>query len=101
MDARLGAVSRELAAHHLVVETEAMRVKPSIPRPAQGERSGHDRLPSHISKMVVSTVRGGGPRLTVDSTTFELVVPCEWPWAYCGAWPAPRSGTLYRHSEGP
>ena len=27
-----------------------------------------DRLPSHISKMAVSTVSGGGPDLTVDST---------------------------------
>ena len=31
-----------------------------------------DRLPSHISKMVVSTVSGGGPELTVGRTIFEL-----------------------------
>ena len=31
-----------------------------------------DRLPSHISKTVVSTVRGGGPILTIDRTVFEL-----------------------------
>ena len=33
-----------------------------------------DRLPSHISKMVVSTVSGGGPDLTAGSTIFELLV---------------------------
>ena len=31
-----------------------------------------DRLPSHISKMVVSTVNRGGPYWTVDSTVFEM-----------------------------
>ena len=31
-----------------------------------------DRLPSHISKMVVSTVNRGGPKWTVDRTLFEL-----------------------------
>ena len=31
-----------------------------------------DRLPNHISKMVVSTVCGGGPKLTVDRTIFEM-----------------------------
>ena len=31
-----------------------------------------DRLPNHISKMVVSTVRVGGPILTVDRTIFEM-----------------------------
>ena len=33
-----------------------------------------DRLPSHISKMVVSTVCVGGPDLTAGSTIFELLV---------------------------
>ena len=31
-----------------------------------------DRLPSHISKMVVSTVSGGGPFFTIDRTVFEM-----------------------------
>ena len=31
-----------------------------------------ERLPSHISKMVVSTVNVGGPKLTVDRTIFEM-----------------------------
>ena len=30
--------------------------------------------PSHISKVVLSTVRGGGPGWTEGSTVFELVV---------------------------
>ena len=34
-----------------------------------------DRLPSDISKMAVSTVSGGGPNLTVDSTIFEMAMP--------------------------
>ena len=29
-------------------------------------------LPSHISKMVVSTVRAGGPKWTVGSTVFKM-----------------------------
>ena len=33
-----------------------------------------DRLPSHISKMVASTVCVGGPGFTVGSTIFELEV---------------------------
>ena len=37
------------------------------------ERPGcDDRLPSHISKMVVSTVHGGGPKWIVGGTVFEL-----------------------------
>ena len=31
-----------------------------------------DRLPSHNSKTVVSTVSGGGPKWTIDRTIFEL-----------------------------
>ena len=31
-----------------------------------------ESLPSHISKMVVSTVSGGGPEWTVDGTVFEM-----------------------------
>ena len=31
-----------------------------------------ERLPSHISKMVVSTVWVGGPILTIDRTIFEM-----------------------------
>ena len=37
-------------------------------------RGGRDEAPSHISKTVVSTVSGGGPKLTESSTTFELTV---------------------------
>ena len=31
-----------------------------------------ESLPSHISKMVVSTVSAGGPDWTVDGTIFEM-----------------------------
>ena len=31
-----------------------------------------DRLPNHISKMVVSTVRVGGPKWIVGGTVFEM-----------------------------
>ena len=33
-----------------------------------------DRLPSHISKMVISTVCVGGPKLTVGRTIFEMLL---------------------------
>ena len=37
-----------------------------------------DRLPSHISKMVVSTVRGGGPNLSqAPGPPFELPIPLD------------------------
>ena len=35
-----------------------------------------DRLPSHISKMVVSTVSGGGPECTVLSLSQKSPLPC-------------------------
>ena len=31
-----------------------------------------ERLPSHISKMVVSTVSSGGPKWMVGGTVFEM-----------------------------
>ena len=51
---------------------------PSVPPAHTRHTTGIERpwcvesLPSHISKMVVSTVSGGGPKLTVDRTIFEM-----------------------------
>ena len=38
-----------------------------------------DRLPSHFSKMVESTVSGGGPKWTEVSTLYEIGQADRWP----------------------
>ena len=35
---------------------------------------GEPARTSHISKMVLSTVKFGGPKLTVDRTVFEMLL---------------------------
>ena len=59
----------------IVVEPDRATIRYTLPLPMDVPTAGMDAEDVSIPRPVLSTVNGGGPKLTIGKTVFELAIP--------------------------